>query len=100
MKIYATYSIVGVDTKTGEIGSAAASCALAVGGAVIHFNKNMVLNTQHFASPMLAHQMFLKTNKGESVKDALASILENDAEANKRQIIVATKNVTIQRKFQ
>jgi len=92
MKIYATYSIVGVNAKTGEIGSAAASCALAVGSAVIHFNENMVLNTQHFASPMLAYQMFLKTNKGESAKDALASILENDAEANKRQIIIATKN--------
>jgi len=92
MQIYATYSIVGVDAKTGEIGSAAASCALAVGSAVIHFNENMVLNTQHFASPMLAHQMFLKTKKGESAKDSLESILKNDAEASKRQIIIATKN--------
>ncbi len=90
MQNYTTYSIVGLDTETGEIGGAAASCALAVGSAVIHIHENTIIHTQHMASPVLANDIFVKISKGESAKVALASILESDENIKRRQIILAT----------
>jgi len=90
MQNYSTYSIVGLDTETGEIGGAAASCALAVGSAVIHIHENTIIHSQHMASPVLANDIFLRISKGESAKVALASVLASDENVRKRQIILAT----------
>jgi uncharacterized Ntn-hydrolase superfamily protein len=85
-----TYSIVGVDPNTGEVGGAAASCVLAVGGSVIHLKGNAVINVQHHASPSLAEDIFTRLSRGLTCAHALATALAADDQANNRQVLVAT----------
>jgi uncharacterized Ntn-hydrolase superfamily protein len=82
--------MVGVDPNTGEIGGAAASCVLAVGGSVIHLKENAVIIVQHHASPSLAEDIFTRLGRSVTCAHALATALSADEQANKRQVLVAT----------
>lgn len=89
---YSTFSIVAVDLDTGEIGSASASCALAVGFAVPHFNLHGVVHTQHHASPSLAASILSSLEKDVHPAEAMESSLADDPAREKRQILCINSN--------
>lgn len=89
---YSTFSIVAVDLDTGEIGSASASCALAVGFAVPHFNAHGVVHTQHHASPSLAASILLRLEKDVHPAEAMESSLADDPAREKRQLLCINLN--------
>lgn len=84
---YSTFSIIAVDLDTGEIGSASASCALAVGFAVPHFNSHGVVHTQHHASPSLAARILSRLEKDMLPAKAIEASLANDPAREKRQLL-------------
>ena len=87
MTEYATFSIVAVDPNSGEMGSAIASCALAVGFAVPYFNLHGVVHTQHHASPAIAANILSNLEKGVHPSEAIQSALASDIARERRQII-------------
>lgn len=89
---YSTYSIVAVDLDTGEMGSAIASCALAVGFAVPHFNSHGVVHTQHHASPSLAASILSSLEKDVHPAEAIESSLADDPVRETRQILCINSN--------
>lgn len=91
---YSTYSIVAVDLDTGEIGSAIASCALAVGFAVPHFNSHGVVHTQHHASPSLAAVILSSLEKDVHPAKAIELSLAGDSAREKRQLLCINSNGT------
>lgn len=92
MITYSTFSIIAVDPNTGEIGSAIASCALAVGAAVPYFNSQGVVHTQHHASPSLAAEILLNLGKGIHPAQAIQSSIASDLSREKRQLICLNLN--------
>lgn len=92
MITYSTFSIIAVDSNTGEIGSAIASCALAVGAAVPYFNPHGVVHTQHYASPSLATEILLNLEKGIHPVQAIQSSIAMDLSREKRQLICLNLN--------
>lgn len=89
---YSTYSIVAVDLDTGEIGSASASCAFAVGFAVPHFNSHGVVHTQHHASPSLATSILSRIEKDVQPAKAIEASLADDPAREKRQVLCINSN--------
>jgi uncharacterized Ntn-hydrolase superfamily protein len=83
-----TYSIVGVDPDRGWLGSAVASCALAVGSGVPHVRQNVgAVNTQHYANPRMAEEVLTRMTGGMAPGDALKEVLRDDPAAGNRQFV-------------
>ena len=89
---YATFSIVATDPNTGEMGSAIASCAFAVGFAVPYFNSHGVVHTQHHASPSIAADILSNLGKGAHPSEAIQVSLSNDPGREKRQMLCLNLN--------
>ena len=89
---YSTFSIIAVDTDTGELGSAIASCALAAGFAVPHFNLHGVVHTQHHASPSIAANILSNITKAGDPTKAIQLALGNDLERESRQLLCINLN--------
>ncbi len=89
---YATFSIVAVEPRTGEIGSGIASCALAVGGVVPYFNRHGVVHTQHHASPVIAAAILSSIESGIHPSLAIQSNLDNDFACATRQVLCLNLN--------
>ena len=92
MTEYATFSIVAVNPNTGEIGSAMASCALAVGFAVPYFNLHGVVHTQHHASPSIAAAILSSLEKGVHPSEAVKVSVSGDIGRERRQILCLNLN--------
>lgn len=84
-----TYSILAFDPETRELGSASASCVLAVGGRVPKYRlKAGMVNTQHVDSPTLAERIIELMAGKASPEEALKSALLTDVDMHNRQLIV------------
>lgn len=83
-----TYSIVVCDGDRGDLGSASASCALAVGGAIAYSRLGVgVVNTQHHANLQLGEVALNRINAGIAPQQALEFALAQDEEPEERQLI-------------
>ena len=88
IKVTSTFSIVAIDPGEGAVGSAVASCSLAV-GAVVPYVKRKVgaVNTQHYACPRLAREILERMSRGMEPQGALNDVLQADKDSENRQII-------------
>jgi uncharacterized Ntn-hydrolase superfamily protein len=83
-----TYSILAFDPDTGELGSASASCVLAVGGRVPKYRLGIgIVNTQYADSPVLAERILELMGGKAAPEEALRSALSEDDDMHIRQII-------------
>jgi uncharacterized Ntn-hydrolase superfamily protein len=83
-----TYSIVAVDEKTGECGSAVASCSTAVGGTVTFSKTGVgVINTQSHAHITIGTRVLDEMDDGAAPHVALEQVLGDDPDAEKRQFL-------------
>lgn len=89
-----TFSMVAFDPNTGELGSASASCSLAVGGAIAYSRAGVgVVNTQQYAHLGLGEQALDLIEAGEDPQHALLKALRTDRKADLRQLIaIDSKN--------
>lgn len=87
--IISTFSIVGRDPETGELGTAVASRYLAV-GAVVPFVRSGAgaVNTQHWANPQLAHQALSLLDTGIPAQKVLVMVLAGDNMPENRQLLI------------
>ncbi|UOQ92950.1 DUF1028 domain-containing protein [Halobacillus shinanisalinarum] len=85
--VIATYSIVGFDPQTGELGVAVQSKFLGV-GAVVPWAKAGVgaIATQAFANPAYGPDGLQLLSEGLSAQEAVDKLIENDSEAADRQV--------------
>lgn len=84
-----TYSIAAIDPRCGCLGSAAASCALAVGSIVPHIRQGVgVVNTQHCGNGRMAEEMLDRMEGGMEPREALKEGLSRDDDPESRQFIV------------
>ena len=82
-----TYSILGADPETGEIGVAVQSKFPGVGSIVAHAQAGAgALATQAFANPDHGEQALALLAQGESPQTVLKLLIEADAEQAQRQI--------------
>jgi uncharacterized Ntn-hydrolase superfamily protein len=82
-----TFSIVGRDSATGELGVAVASRFFAVGTVVPWARADIgAVATQSFANTSFGWHGLELLEKGASPEEALAILLRNDAEPDRRQI--------------
>ncbi len=87
-----TFSIVAADPDNGLLGSASASCALAVGAAVPHCRQGMgVVNAQHYCNQRIAEELLGKISDGQEPGQALQAVLATDSDAANRQIIAISQ---------
>ncbi|UOR13054.1 DUF1028 domain-containing protein [Halobacillus amylolyticus] len=86
-KVIATYSIVGFDPQTGELGVAVQSKFLGV-GAVVPWAKAGVgaIATQAFANPAYGPDGLQLLSEGLSAQETVDRLIENDPEAADRQV--------------
>lgn len=83
-----TYSIVAVNDRTGECGSAVASRSTAVGGTVTFSKTGVgVINTQAHAHLEIGTRVLDEMDGGAAPHVALEQVLGNDPEAEKRQFL-------------
>lgn len=83
-----TYSIVAVDQKTGECGSAVASRSTAVGGTVTFSKTGVgVINTQHHAHLVIGTRVLDQMDIGLAPHEALERVLGDDEDAEQRQFL-------------
>jgi uncharacterized Ntn-hydrolase superfamily protein len=82
-----TFSIVGRDSVTGELGVAVASRFFAVGAVVPWARADVgAVATQSFANTSFGWRGLELLEKGASPEEALAILLRNDPEPDRRQI--------------
>ena len=85
--LIATFSIVGRDPATGEMGVAVASRFFAVGAVVPWARADAgVVATQSFANTSFGWRGLDLMQKNGSPKEVLAMLLNDDADSSKRQI--------------
>ena len=80
--LFATFSIVAVDTTTGEVGSAGGSCIagsiiisdIHPGVGAIHTQSYYIASNQNYASSLM--------NQGYSPENIINMLIENDAQNN------------------
>lgn len=83
-----TYSIVAVDEKTGECGSAVASRSTAVGGTVTFSKTGVgVINTQAHAHLAIGTRVLDEMDEGAAPHVALEQVLGDDSDAEQRQFL-------------
>jgi len=81
-----TFSIVAVDSVTGEIGSAGASCIdINTAGASVHIISDIIpgrgaINTQSYYIPLNQNNAYLQMFLGSSPTEIIAWLSANDAE--------------------
>ena len=80
-----TFSIIGRDRETGEIGVAVASRFFAVGAMVPHVRADRAVATQAFANPMYGVEGLRRLGAGESGAAALEDMTSRDAGSAQRQ---------------
>lgn len=84
-----TYSIIGRDPKTGEIGAAVQSKFPGVGTIVLHGKAGAgCITTQAFANPSHGEVGLQLLQLGASPEDVLSILLRNDADIEQRQIAI------------
>ncbi len=82
-----TYSILGFDPDTGDIGIAVQSKFPNVGGLVPYARADIgAVATQAFGNPRHAEQGLILMSQGASPEEALAILLRADPERNRRQV--------------
>lgn len=83
-----TYSILAIDPETGELGSAVASCSLAVGGTVCCSRYGVgIVNTQHYAHLSTGQRVLDEIDRGRSPQEALDRVLVNAEGSSVRQFL-------------
>lgn len=83
-----TYSIVALDEKTGECGSAVASRSIAVGGTVTFSKTGVgVINAQHHAHLAIGTRVLDEMDDGLAPHEALERVLRDDEDAEARQFL-------------
>lgn len=89
-----TFSIVAFHAATDELGSAAASRSLGVGGAIAYSRLGVgIVNTQHYANLRLGETALKRINEGMHPQHALDSALSEDSNRAVRQLIaIDTRN--------
>lgn len=88
-----TFSIVAIDAESGEVGSAVASCSVAVGGTVSYSRMGVgVVNTQHYADLRLGEQVLEAMDSGTSPQSALDGALDAGERAPLRQLIAIDRH--------
>ncbi len=89
----ATFSIVGFDPETGELGVAVASKFLAVGAVVPHARAGVgAVATQAFANTSYGPEGLRLLDVGMSPHDVLEKLTGNDAEKERRQVGIVGAN--------
>lgn len=85
--VVSTFSIVGRDAATGELGVAVASRFFAVGAVVpwARFDAGAVA-TQSFANTSFGWRGLELMQEGRSPAEALAALLKDDTDSSKRQV--------------
>jgi len=83
-----TFSMLAFDSHSGALGSAVASCSVAVGGTVAYSRVGVgAVNTQSYAHLTLGEQILDEMERGLAPQAALESILPRDETADVRQMI-------------
>jgi uncharacterized Ntn-hydrolase superfamily protein len=86
--ITSTYSLVALDTQTGYLGSAVASCYFAVGSVVPHIWQGVgAVNSQHHHSHQVALRMMRAMHEGATPQWALDAVLQWDTKPEMRQLL-------------
>ena len=80
-----TFSIIGRDPETGEIGVAVASRFFAVGAMVPHVRADRAVATQAFANPMYGVEGLRRLGAGETGAAVLEHMTSRDTGASQRQ---------------
>lgn len=84
-----TFSLIARCNRTGQMGVAAATGAMAVGKLVSYAcARTGAAATQAFVNPYLGIDTIKLLSKGASAPDALAAVLREDPEPHKRQLAV------------
>lgn len=82
-----TFSIVGRCAHTGELGCAVASAVPAVGALCIYLRSRVgAVSTQAWVNPYLATRLLDELARGRDAQHALATVIDNDAGADVRQV--------------
>jgi len=82
-----TFSVVVFDPKSQKLGIAVATCNFAVGALVPHLKSGVgAIATQASTNPYLGTKGLEKMVKGDSLKESLLSVLEEDSGKNLRQL--------------
>src|SRR6185503_14428527 len=85
--LVATFSIVGLDNKTGDVGVAVASKFLAVGSIVPWADPHCgAIATQALANASFGPKALGLMRAGAAASDALLKLLEDDAGRERRQV--------------
>lgn len=88
-----TYSVIGRDLMTGEIGIAVASCVLAIGRAVPWGKAGVgVVATQSHTRRGYGPHGLAGLEANVSAREVLGTLLARDAEANTRQVALLAAN--------
>ena len=83
------FSIVARDPLSGALGVATATAGPAVGALVVHGQAQCgAIATQAMTNPLYGGQGLALLQQGEDAASALNMILENDADAAKRQVLI------------
>lgn len=89
----ATYSIVGWDSVTGDLGVAVQSKFLGVGAVVPHAKAGVgAIATQAFANPNYGPRGLELLEKGMSAKDVVEILISSDTGASQRQLGIVDAN--------
>ena len=92
-KLISTFSIVGRDSSTGELGIAVASRFFAVGSVVPWAKADVgAVATQSFANTSFGWRGLELLEKGASPEEIAAILLRNDADPNRRQFGIVAAN--------
>jgi uncharacterized Ntn-hydrolase superfamily protein len=84
-----TYSIVAMDSDTGELGVAVQSHWFSVGSVVPWAEPGVgAVATQSIAEPAYGPRLLARLNEGESPANALQALLDADEQARVRQVAV------------
>jgi len=83
-----TYSILAHDPSTGELGSAVASCSIAVGGTVTYSRFGVgIVNTQHFAHLTTGQHVLDAMEEGLAPQAALDRAMAAAPSSEDRQVL-------------
>ncbi|QLK63600.1 DUF1028 domain-containing protein (plasmid) [Enterobacteriaceae bacterium Kacie_13] len=84
-----TFSIVARDPRSGALGVATATAGPAVGALVVHGQAQTgAIATQAMTNPLYGEQGLALLQEGYDAAETLKKILENDADADRRQVLI------------
>lgn len=86
-----TFSVLGRDPSTGELGIAIATYSLAVGATCPQIDPRLgVLTTQSSTNPSIGEKVIARLKSGDRPSDALRLVVESDPYPEYRQIALLT----------